>query len=94
MNREQSVNTTDDDQESFQEIGRLIGKLFAGAIRHAAAASPEAAALLLERFRSGRGVRAVVSFEVGQIDFEWRGNDGTWRSFISLTGEVPHLLVN
>jgi hypothetical protein len=88
------MNTTDQDQEAFEQIGRLIGKLLAGAIRHASATSPDAAALLVERFRSGRGVRAVVSFEVGKIDFEWRGNDGTWRSFISLAGEIPHLMVN
>jgi len=88
------MNTTDQDQDAFEEIGRLIGKLFSGAIQHAASASPDAAALLVDRFRSDHGVRAVVSFEVGQIDFEWLGDDGTWRSFIALKGEVPRLQVN
>jgi hypothetical protein len=82
------------EQEDFEALGALIGRLFVGAIRQAADADPKTAALLVERFRSGRGVRAVVSFEVGQIDFEWRGNDGAWRSFISLKGEVPRLQVN
>jgi hypothetical protein len=88
------MNTSDEDQEAFQQLGELIGRLFVGAIKHAAGVTPDAAALLVERFRAGRGVRAVVSFEVGQIDFEWKGNDGTWRSFISLKGEVPRLQVN
>jgi hypothetical protein len=88
------MNTTPDQQAAFEEIGRLIGELFVGAIKHAATTSPDAAALLVQRFRDGRGVRAVVSFEVGQIDFEWKGDDGAWRSFISLQGEIPRLRVN
>jgi hypothetical protein len=87
-------NTTPADQEAFEAVGEAIGKLFAGAIRHAAGVTPDAAALLVERFRAGRGVRAVVSFEVGQVDFEWKGDDGEWRSFISLKGEIPRLRVN
>jgi hypothetical protein len=83
------MNTSTEDQEAFEEIGRLIGKLFTGAIEHAAGVTPDVAALLVKRFRAGCGVRAVVSFEVGRIDFEWRGNNGEWRSFISLKGEAP-----
>jgi hypothetical protein len=88
------MNTSDEDQQAFQQIGELIGRLFVGAIKHAAGVTPDAAALLVERFRAGRGVRAVVHFEVGEISFEWKGDDGTWRSFISLKGEVPRIQVN
>jgi hypothetical protein len=83
------MNTTQEDQESFEEIGRLIGKLFAGAIKHAAAAAgDEAAALLVQHFRAGRA-RAVVGLGTGEVVFELRGDDGVWRSFITLKGEVP-----
>jgi hypothetical protein len=53
------------------------------------------AALLEKRFREGRGARAVVHFEVGQIDFEFMGDDGEWRSFFTLKGErLPELRPN
>ena len=83
------MNTTEEDQEAFVELGRILGRLFSGAVAHAAGVSPGAAALLVQRFREGRGVRAVVGLDIGAVSFEFRGDDGTWRSFISLRGEVP-----
>jgi hypothetical protein len=82
--------TTADEQEAFQEIGRLIGELFVGAMAHAGEKTPEAAALLVQRFRDGRGARAVVSLGApGEVAFEFRGDDGVWRTFIALKAEVP-----
>ena len=60
-----------EDQEAFEEIGRLIARLFAGAIRHATeTAGAEAGAFLAQHFRDGRGVRAVVGLDVGEVTGE------------------------
>ena len=81
----------EEQQAAFQEIGRLVGELFVGAIEHAAGVSPEVAELLVQRFRAGCGARAVVGLDPGAaaVSFEFRGDDGVWREFISLKGEVP-----
>jgi hypothetical protein len=88
------VNTSDEDQAAFEELGRIIAKLFVGAIQHAADVSPEVAELLIQRLRDGRGARAVVGLDLGAaaVSFEFRGDDGIWREFIALKGEVPPAL--
>ena len=86
------MNTTTD-QAAFEAVGDAIGKLFVGAIRHAASTTPNAVALLVERFRADRSsVRAIVGLDSpGSVVFEWRDDRGEWRSAITLRGEGPDL---
>ena len=83
--------TESTDQSDFVEIGRLVSRLFVSAIEHASGVSPEAAELLVSRFRAGKGARAVLSLDpfAAEVSFEFRGDDGVWRGMISLKGEVP-----
>ena len=79
------------DQEAFVELGGIVAKLFAGAIRQAQqAAGVDAARRLVRSYQDGC-VRAVVPLDprAAAVSFELRCADGQWRPLISLNGEVP-----